>query len=110
MLTAAALMTVSCGSNGTSPRTVLFLGDSITEEEYYVRDIETVFNKETARPPRVVVRGRNSETISGLTEKNFPGDRPYLFDKHNLASFSSFMSVGFDSDSLSTKAKQQPIL
>jgi len=62
-------------------KTILFLGDSITAAGGYVRAIETELNKTPKTAPRVVSRGKPSETVSGLSEEYHPGKRPYLFDR-----------------------------
>jgi len=70
--------------------TVLFLGDSITEEGGFVREIETALKQRSNdHPIRVINRGKSSETISGLSEARYPGDRPCLLTRleHELIKF-----------------------
>jgi lysophospholipase L1-like esterase len=57
--------------------TLLFLGDSITEAEYFVKDTEMC----SQSPMRAIPRGRGSETASGLTEAQFKGLRPWVGDR-----------------------------
>lgn len=64
----------------SNPRTVLFLGDSITAAGGYVRLIEAGLARQA--PPnswKVINKGRSSETVSGLSEEYHPGRRPCLF-------------------------------
>lgn len=57
--------------------TILFLGDSITAAGGYVRQIGAELAKQNpANPPKVVNRGRDSETTSDLSEAYHPGRRP----------------------------------
>lgn len=64
----------------TVPRTILFLGDSITAGGGYVRIIEAELAKQSpSNPWRVINSGRSSETVSGLSEEYHPGRRPCLF-------------------------------
>ena len=58
--------------------TILFLGDSITAQGGYIRAIDAALKKEKD-PPKIVCRGKNSETVSGLSEAYHPGVRPCLF-------------------------------
>lgn len=63
-----------------SNQTVLFLGDSITEDGVFVQDIEAAWSGGTgALTARVVCRGIGGETVSGLSEPMFPGQRPVVF-------------------------------
>lgn len=63
-------------------RTMLFLGDSITEEEYYVTEIaQSLARQSSDQRPRVIARGRSAETISGLSELSLSSARPCLFDR-----------------------------
>lgn len=59
----------------------LFLGDSITQAGYYVDYIETwmLLNEEDA--PEIIDLGLSSETVSGLSEENHPGRRPYVHNR-----------------------------
>ena len=60
-----------------APPTILFLGDSITAAGGYVRQIGAELTKQSpATPPKLVNRGRNSETASDLSEAYHPGRRP----------------------------------
>jgi len=64
------------------PLTFLFLGDSITRAGGYVRSIATELEKQNpANPPRVINHGRNSETISDLSEPYHPGRRPCVLSR-----------------------------
>ena len=64
----------------SSQETILFLGDSITRGGGYVRAIDAALRKKDRdNPPRVINRGRSSETVSGLSESYHPGVRPSLF-------------------------------
>lgn len=57
--------------------TILFLGDSVTAVGGYVRQIGAELTKQNpVAPPKVVNRGRDSETTSGLSEAYHPGRRP----------------------------------
>ena len=63
-----------------SRETILVLGDSITAAGGYVRAIDAALKKQDPKnAPRVVNRGRNSETVSGLSEAYHPGFRPCIF-------------------------------
>lgn len=63
-----------------APLTLLFLGDSITRAGGYVQAIEAGLAKDSpAAPPKVINVGRNSETVSDLSEACHPGRRPCLF-------------------------------
>ena len=65
-----------------SPRTLLFLGDSITAQGGYIRKIDTALKADGKTPPiKVIGAGRPSETLSGLSEINHPGPRPCLFTR-----------------------------
>lgn len=67
-----------------SPTTLLFLGDSITRGGGYVRNIGAELAKQNPTvPPRVINRGRSSETVSDLSEAYHPGRRPCLFARLN---------------------------
>jgi lysophospholipase L1-like esterase len=64
------------------PLTYLFLGDSITRAGGYVRAIATELGKQNpTNPPRVINHGRNSETISNLSEPYHPGRRPCVLSR-----------------------------
>ena len=59
------------------PQTILFLGDSITRAGGYVRNIANQLNNlAPSNSWRVINHGRNSETLSGISEKDHPGPRP----------------------------------
>lgn len=61
---------------------VLFLGDSITEAEFFVREFEAAWNRDATHPAiQAIPRGRGSESVTGLTEANFKGVRPNVFDR-----------------------------
>ncbi len=67
-------------TNQPAPPTILFLGDSITAAGGYVRIIGAeLARKNPAAPPRVINKGRGSETVSDLSEAYHPGRRPCLF-------------------------------
>jgi len=58
-------------------------GDSITASEGgYVKILQQLMNQ--SRPDlalKFLNYGKSSETVTGLTEKEHPGPRPYLFDR-----------------------------
>lgn len=58
-------------------------GDSITaSEDGYVKIVQQQMNQ--SRPDlalKFINYGKSSETVTGLTEKEHPGPRPYLFDR-----------------------------
>ncbi|MDO6808465.1 GDSL-type esterase/lipase family protein [Zobellia galactanivorans] len=63
-------------------------GDSITfaQGNGYVEMLQEKFNEE--RPElnlKFINLGKNSETVTGLTEKDHPGPRPYLFERLDQA-------------------------
>ena len=61
----------------TGQKTILFLGDSITRAGGYVRNIAAELDKQSpSNAWRVVNHGRNSETLSDLSEAYHPGRRP----------------------------------
>lgn len=67
-------------TNQPAPPTILFLGDSITAAGGYVRIIAAELAKQNpGAPPRVINKGRSSETVSDLSEAYHPGRRPCLF-------------------------------
>lgn len=60
-----------------APPTILFLGDSITAAGGYVRQIGAELTRQNpANPPKIINRGRSSETTSDLSEAYHPGRRP----------------------------------
>jgi len=64
---------------GPAPQTILFLGDSITRDTRaggYVRNIAAALDQESPNAWRVINHGRNSETLSNLSEAYHPGRRP----------------------------------
>lgn len=64
------------------PGTILFLGDSITEEGYFIGEIaEDLKVWYPNQAVRVINRGRGSETVSGLSEVSFPGLRPNIHER-----------------------------
>ncbi len=80
----SAAVQVGC-SKKASVGTVVFLGDSITEEGHFVDDIESVWRlKKSGVPGRVISLGVGGETVSGLTEPLFPGVRPTVFSRLDL--------------------------
>lgn len=87
LLVTALMVVASCSDDrqGKLPsEVILFLGDSITEEGFFVTDIDEAINRESTNFYfRVINGGRGSETVSGLTESNFRGSRPYLFSRLN---------------------------
>ncbi len=75
-----ALRAEEPNANKPAPQTLLFFGDSITAAGGYVRTIEAELAKQDpSNPPRVINRGRPSETLSDLSEAYHPGRRPCLF-------------------------------
>lgn len=65
-----------------APPTILFLGDSITAAGGYVRQIGAELTKlDPASPPKIVNRGRSSETASDLSEAYHPGRRPCVLTR-----------------------------
>lgn len=82
LFVAVAAAVSGCGQREEVPGRLLFLGDSITEEGGFVEKIAASLLGETSGGQgEIMNRGRASETISGLTEANFPGTRPYLLDR-----------------------------
>lgn len=76
------LLVSSSGGCTCGKSTILFLGDSITEAEFFARDFEATWNAEQPdQPVRVIPRGRGGESVSGLTEPKFPGRRPQGLDR-----------------------------
>ena len=64
----------------SSREIIVFLGDSITAAGGYVRNIDAVLKKRDPKnAPRVIGRGKSSETVSGLSEAYHPGFRPCIF-------------------------------
>lgn len=64
----------------SSRETILFLGDSVTAAGGYVRAIEAELTRQNPENPfRIINLGKNSETVSGLSEAYHPGVRPCLF-------------------------------
>ncbi len=69
-------------TNQPAPTTILFLGDSITASGGYVRQIAAELTKQSPdNPPKVVNRGRSSETTSDLSEAYHPGRRPCVLTR-----------------------------
>lgn len=65
-----------------APPTILFLGDSITSAGGYVRTIAAGLAKDNpAAPPKVINKGRSSETASDLSEAYHPGRRPCILTR-----------------------------
>jgi len=59
--------------------TMVFFGDSITAAGGYVRAIDAALTKQNpSNLPKIINRGRSSETVSGLSEAYHPGRRPDL--------------------------------
>lgn len=77
---ALIILAAVAACSGISRTTVLFLGDSNTQAEFFVADIAAALEI-TGRAPRLVVRGVGGETVSGLIEAQFPGPRPVVFDR-----------------------------
>jgi lysophospholipase L1-like esterase len=66
----------------TAPKTILFLGDSITRAGGYVRIIEAELAKQVpSNSWRVINHGRSSETVSDLSEAYHPGRRPCVLSR-----------------------------
>lgn len=61
----------------------LFLGDSITQAGHYVDYVETWMLMNEEDPPEIIDLGLSSETISGLSEQDHPGRRPYVHNRLN---------------------------
>ncbi|MEM6831240.1 MAG: G-D-S-L family lipolytic protein, partial [Bacteroidota bacterium] len=71
-------------STKSEPEKICFIGDSITfgGGRGYVELMDQYFKKhQLESKPELINCGKNSETISGLTEEDHPGPRPYLFDR-----------------------------
>lgn len=82
LLCALTLAGMGCARREESPGTLLFLGDSITEAEFFVREFEAAWNRDAGhRAIRAIPRGRGSESVTGLTEAQFTGVRPNIFDR-----------------------------
>jgi len=65
-----------------APKTILFFGDSITAAGGYIQIIEADLAKQApANAWRVLKKGKNSETLSDLSEEYHPGRRPCLFTR-----------------------------
>lgn len=78
----AAVRAEDAKSDKPAPPTILFLGDSITAAGGYVRQIAAELARQTPeQPPRVVNRGRSSETTSDLSEAYHPGRRPCVLNR-----------------------------
>ena len=78
----AACMLVTACRPYEQPAAVLFLGDSITEAEFFARDFELAWNNAwPGQPVRVIPRGRGGESVSGQTEPQFIGRRPQVGDR-----------------------------
>lgn len=61
---------------------ILFLGNSITHDGFYVSLIEYALSKaHPSNPHDLISLGLNSETVSGLSEPAHPFPRPHLFDR-----------------------------
>lgn len=60
---------------------LLFIGDSITSQGGYVVELDRMLKNVAPGTFEVTSAGRNSETITGLTEEGHPGPRPFLFDR-----------------------------
>ncbi|HMP71821.1 MAG TPA: GDSL-type esterase/lipase family protein [Kiritimatiellia bacterium] len=64
------------------PPTILFLGDSNTESRWFAEELHAIFTERVGEAsPRLILRGRGGETLSGLSEAQFPGDRPDVFQR-----------------------------
>lgn len=84
MMVLVPLVEVAISGCRANPRSeaVLFLGDSITEAEFFARGFESAWNRNHPNTPvRVIPRGRGSESVTGLTEAQFKGVRPNIFDR-----------------------------
>lgn len=66
-------------ADAPAAKTILFLGDSITRDGRYVRQIEGELAKQAPGAWRVINHGKNSETVSNLSEAYHPGRRPCVF-------------------------------
>lgn len=68
---------VACKQAGP---TIVFLGDSITEAGYFVEGIHAGWHSDSrVAPKQVVTLGLSGETVSGLSEPQYPGVRPVVF-------------------------------
>ncbi len=66
--------------------TVLFLGDSITNDGRYISYMDRYFERHAPeRRPTFVNRGVSSETVSGLSEPDHPWPRPCLHERLDQA-------------------------
>ncbi|MFD2587361.1 GDSL-type esterase/lipase family protein [Croceitalea marina] len=93
---------LSCNSKTNFPfkkgSRIGFFGDSITYADHngYVELLQEYFKKNYPDYVLELVNlGKNSETITGLTESEHPGPRPFLFDRldHELEAHS--LNVAF---------------
>ena len=89
---AVGILAIACGWLGSAsadeakaeqaaPKTILFLGDSITRGGGYVRTIEAELAKQSPNSFRVINHGRSSETVSNLSEAYHPGRRPCVLTR-----------------------------
>ncbi|MFY0653903.1 MAG: hypothetical protein JXQ96_17820 [Cyclobacteriaceae bacterium] len=61
---------------------IAFIGDSITQNGTYIDFLSDFFKKHKPDLNYELINcGLSSETITGLTENEHPGPRPYLFDR-----------------------------
>ena len=87
VLALAGLSVASCteGKKSIFGKDQVFacFGDSITaSKDGYVKILQTTMDSKEPNPNlRFLNLGKSSETITGLTEKEHPGPRPYLFDR-----------------------------
>ena len=86
-LAAIASLFSGCLSNTsfrfTKNQVIGCFGDSITASKGgYVKIVQQIYNE---KAPQLGLRflnyGKSSETVTGLTEKVHPGQRPYLFER-----------------------------
>ena len=86
-LAALGTFLIDCSSSTKIPlkknQLIACLGDSITATKNgYVKMLQTYADTNHPELNLTFINwGKNSETITGLTEKNHPGPRPYLFQR-----------------------------
>ncbi|MFS4415995.1 SGNH/GDSL hydrolase family protein [Maribacter sp. 2307ULW6-5] len=85
-----AALLPACGGNGKTltlrkNQVVACLGDSITATEGphgYVQRLQAMANRDHPELNLQFLNwGKSSETLTGLTEQDHPGPRPYLFER-----------------------------
>lgn len=61
--------------------TILFLGDSITDQGHYISWLNSYFRLYLPQSPSLINLGVSSETCSGLSEPDHPFPRPCVFGR-----------------------------